>query len=132
MPKMREEIWVGGVLFLTTMFLWGQFAGGDYVFDIIKTYPDGVTEIESYAFANTDITSFEMPDSVRELGRYALEEVIICDNIKSIGAMAFAGCDNHTIYQKPILVGEYGNRSFRGYFQRRLGGYPLFVRAVCR
>ena len=64
------------------------------------TIPDGVTYIGKYAFSECPIESFDIPNSVNEIGYgafyncSALTEINIPNSVKSIGEGAFAGCTN--------------------------------------
>lgn len=58
-----------------------------------------VTEIGAYAFAEYDMTSIELPDTLIEIGAYAftecncLTEIKIPENVEAIGEGAFYHCD---------------------------------------
>ncbi|MBR1614888.1 MAG: leucine-rich repeat domain-containing protein [Treponema sp.] len=64
------------------------------------TIPDGVREIEYYAFYdNKTLSSVVIPPSVKEIGKEAFEgcsslsSVVIPDSVRKIGDKAFMGCD---------------------------------------
>ena len=62
--------------------------------------PDSVTSIGTVAFESTALVSFEMPDSIKELGHgvfnncTSLESVVISGNIEELSHGLFQGCSN--------------------------------------
>lgn len=66
--------------------------------DASYTVPDGVTELETYAFHYGKITEVNLPESLKEIGWNAFEscpnlkEIIIPDGVEEIGGYAFAFC----------------------------------------
>jgi parallel beta-helix repeat protein len=94
--------------------------------------PDGVAEIGFAAFQGTDLTSVTIPNSVTTLGQYVfqdcvsltsitigtkltgipnsafsgcvlLQEIVLPDNVSSIGEMAFASWPNSSSDQEPVI-----------------------------
>ena len=95
---------------------------GYYGEEEIIAIPDGVREIDAYAFASKEIAEVFIPNSVRRIGENAFEyakelsrvtisggveeigesafqlcealsKIVIPNSVKAIGAMAFQGCD---------------------------------------
>lgn len=64
------------------------------------TIPDGTTVIPDFAYSRRAFSTVVIPDSVKQIGRYAfarsyaLEEVKGCKNVEGIGSYAFAYCWN--------------------------------------
>ena len=65
--------------------------------------PNKVEKIDSYAFASTKISEIEIPDSVKKIGNWAfqatsLSEVDIPDNVEYIGYNIFYGSHVQKVY----------------------------------
>ena len=61
--------------------------------------PDGVTEINDYAFYITAVKTISLPNTLNEIGSYSfycsgLTNIKILESINSIGTHAFAGCNS--------------------------------------
>ena len=74
---------------------WLHVGGADAVYDIV--IPDGVTKINSYAFAGARLNSVTVPSGVTEIGEEAFAEcwgdfqtVHLPEGLQSIGYGAFA------------------------------------------
>ncbi len=85
------------------------------------TLPDGVAEINKYAFAGCDkITSITIPGSITSVGDFAfqyctaLTSVTIGEGVTSIGACAFEGCTGLTSVTIPGSVTSIDNGLFSG------------------
>ena len=82
--------------------------------------PDSVTSIGESAFAYcTSLKSLTIPHGVEVVEQsvayncWNLEELILSEGIKSIGVLAFAGCNLSTV-TIPSTVAEIGNMAFNG------------------
>ena len=79
-----------------------------------------VIKIGGSAFANKNITSILIPDSVTSIGSDAfrgctgLTSITIPDSVTSIGSWAFAGCTGLTSITIPDGVTSIGERAFYG------------------
>lgn len=66
------------------------------------TVPEGITEISSFAFIDTNITSVILPNSVKKIGMYAfcgcvqLKQISISRMVTSVEEYAFAKCSSLT------------------------------------
>jgi len=78
--------------------------------------PDGITEIDGYAFNSTEIVSVEIPSTVKTIDSYTfgnckrLQQVILHEGLESIGDYAFYGCNNLSEVYIPSsvkIIGEY-------------------------
>ena len=83
-------------------------------FDTALTLPEGITEIDRYAFYNcSGLTSVTIPDSVTSIGAYAfnlcngLTSITIPNSVTSIGDLAFNGCSGLT-----SITVEEGNPAY--------------------
>ena len=78
--------------------------------------PDGVTEVSG--FAGSDISSVEIPDSVRKIGESAFEfcknlkEVTIPKGVEEIKAFAFYGCEQLEKVNLPDKLKKVGDFAF--------------------
>jgi hypothetical protein len=84
-----------------------------------NNYAIPVTKIGPHAFESCrDITSIEIPNSVKSIDKYAfnhcsrLVEVKIPDSVKSIGDYAFGSCINLKEIKIPTGVGAIEDRTF--------------------
>lgn len=100
--KKRIAIVVGTIVAALCISVCGQFDGGDYLFDIIKTYPDGAhakycAQISKYRGKESNITT---PDHVlwfpvTEIGDRAfydnssIKQVVVSEGVTTIGEWAF-------------------------------------------
>lgn len=82
-------------------------------------FPQGITEIEAYAFAHkTNVISVKIPDHVTTIGEYAfygcsgLTSVIIGDSVTNIGRCAFGRCSGLTVVTIPNSVTTIENYAF--------------------
>ena len=68
----------------------------------IVVVPDGVTEIDSFAFSKQKVTVVTLPDSVKKIGKYAftdcskLVQINIPVSVTSVGESAFNQCSSLT------------------------------------
>ena len=82
--------------------------GEDTITNIVILH--GTTKIARYAFANKNIESVTMPDSVTEIGMYAfanceqLESIVLSNGLVKIDSNAFTGCDILAISSFPSGV----------------------------
>lgn len=81
---------------------------------------EGTTQIASYAFSHTGLSSIEIPDSVTSIGDCAFES---CSNLRSItfpsgitniGKYAFDNCTGLTSIEIPDNITDIGRYAFRG------------------
>ena len=83
------------------------------------TIPDGVEEIQKYAFYNcTGLQSVSIPSSVRFIREYAFYndvrlETVDLSNIEAIGHFAFKGCEKLTVANLNKAY-SIGRRAFEG------------------
>ncbi|SEH50582.1 Leucine rich repeat-containing protein [Ruminococcus flavefaciens] len=70
-------------------------------FPTIKATKNGFT-IGKYSFADTSLSSIELPENVTELGEYAfqgcsiLKNIILPESLKTISGFCFSGCESLT------------------------------------
>ena len=70
--------------------------------ETVVTVPDGVTEIDSFAFSKQKVTVVTLPDSVKKIGKYAftdcskLVQINIPASVTSVGENAFNQCSSLT------------------------------------
>ena len=83
--------------------------------------PDGVTEIESYAFGGCiNIKDIKLPETLESIGYYAfgsctgLESIKIPSKVKTIGREAFEYCSNLKKIILPESVESIGTDAFSG------------------
>lgn len=105
-----------GVLFSRDGKLLKRFPSGMELNEYIV--PDGVEEIEAYAFEQTVIENVRFPESIYEIGRLAfsdckkLREVDLPANLYTIEEGLFENCVNLRSVFIPEGVGSIGNSSF--------------------
>ena len=82
---------------------------------------NNATEIQSDAFLDcSNLTSFTIPESVINIGRYAfaycsnLRSIVIPNGVVKIGECAFRGCSSLTSITIPDSISEIGAGAFRG------------------
>jgi len=85
------------------------------------TIPEGITQIESYAFSNReDIVNVIFPGSLTSIGIYAfshcsrLKTVRFSEGLLSIGACAFIECQNLSSISLPNSLTRIGGDAFYG------------------
>ncbi|MCL2765866.1 MAG: leucine-rich repeat protein [Treponema sp.] len=77
-----------------------------------------VTEIGSYGFSSSNLTSIVIPNSVTSIGSFAfyictsLTSIVIPNNLTSIGDYAFGGCTSLTNIVIPNSVTSIGDSAF--------------------
>ena len=82
-------------------------------------FAEGVKEIDSYALAETRVTSVIIPDGATSIGVNAfancelLRSVVIPDTVTSIGAWAFSGCRSLYGIKLPLSLTQIGDSAFR-------------------
>lgn len=82
------------------------------------TVPDGVTEIEDWAFAYSTLTDVTIPQSVTSIGNSvfydcrSLTGITIGDGVTNIGDFAFYQCESLTDVTVPGSVTEIGDCAF--------------------
>ena len=82
--------------------------------------PEGVTEIASSAFFNTEIEFVKLPNSIQKIGYGAfkkcanLQEINLPESLSSIGAEAFWGCSSLKEVRLPESVDAVLQETFRG------------------
>lgn len=94
LEALYTRIQLGGALFKNGIDL---YVGGQVVTEAV--IPEGVTEINDYAFCNWDkLAKIEIPSSVTNVGKYAfygcagLSSMSIPSSVTVIGSNAFGGC----------------------------------------
>ena len=102
----------------------GTAKGTDIIIAKKYTHTDGVaydvTDIDSSAFAGTNITSVFIPNTVTEiaLGAFrnctSLENVVFPKNLATIWSNAFQGCTALTSIALPEGLGSIGGSAFNG------------------
>lgn len=100
------------------LVLYGTFyLDGEILKDLI--IPEGVEQINNFAFISTQIESVRFPNSVTSIGNCAfdgswrLKEVIISNSVLSIGNYAFCGCGELTKLEFGNSVKEIGESAFQ-------------------
>lgn len=87
---------------------------------VAVTIQDGVTNIGSYAFYGSGVTSVSIPSTVTAIGDYAfvncdsLTAITIPFGVETIGDRAFSGTYNITSIELPNSVREIGDYAFAG------------------
>jgi len=82
------------------------------------TLPLGITEINQFAFEDSDLTSIIIPESVNSIGKCAfhnsqdLTSLTIPSSVTSIGEKAFSGCSGLTSLVIPSGVTSIGEQAF--------------------
>lgn len=82
--------------------------------------PEGVKEIEAFAFDNSDIGEIVMPDSVEEIGQCAFYklantfkgDLVLPISLKKLGYAAFAGCTGITGVEMPASLKIINDSAF--------------------
>lgn len=80
--------------------------------------PEGLTEISSFAFANSGLISIVIPPNVTKIGTFAfanctnLKKITISDHVTEIGAFAFCACTSLTDIVIPDSVTIVGSQAF--------------------
>jgi len=83
------------------------------------TIPDGVTQIEEFAFHSCGITSMTIPDSVTQIGQYAfsycndLTMIELPSGATNIGKGVFKGCSGLTMIELPSGLTDIGTFAFQ-------------------
>lgn len=79
----------------------------------VYNIPDSVTEIGDYALYRCgNLTKVVIPNSVKKIGTYALfdcnslENITVQQSVTEIGEWAFSGCEKLTVYGQPKSVAE--------------------------
>jgi hypothetical protein len=93
----------------------GEWVGGGYY-----SIPNGVVNIEDYAFANTSphLTNVIISASVTNIGNYAFDQCLALTNVTigkgvmNIGQYAFFDCHNLTFITIPASVTNLGSNAF--------------------
>ena len=81
------------------------------------TIPDGVTDIEDFAFSGTGLTGIDLPDGLTYLSGFcntALTEIDIPDSVEIIGTDAFSYCGSLTGVSVPKHVKRIDDYAFSG------------------
>lgn len=80
--------------------------------------PEGLTSMDTVAFASTNITSITIPSTLSKVSDNAfkycdnLETVVLPDNLTAIGSNAFDGCTSLTEINVPNTVTSIGSNAF--------------------
>lgn len=80
--------------------------------------PEGLTSMDTVAFASTNITSITIPSTLSKVPDNAfkycdnLETVVLPDNLTAIGSNAFDGCTSLTEINVPNTVTSIGSNAF--------------------
>lgn len=108
--------WDNGFLYIGTNLV---AVNNDKVADECKLYSK-TTLVASRIFEKSNITSLNMPDSVKYINTYAfsdcdrLESVNLSSNLVAIGVGAFYDCDKLTSIEIPDGISELPNSLFNG------------------
>ena len=92
------------------------YVNGEAVSDLV--IPDGVTEINDFAFAGAVLSSVTIPDSVVSIGESSfwgcssIENITLSANLISIGDYAFSGCALIQSITLPSTLTTIGNGAF--------------------
>lgn len=95
----------------------GAFSGCSALSSIVL--PDSVTEIEKYAFFETGLRNFQLPEKLTLIGAYAfcncknLKQVQLPSQLKELGNGAFSSCENLAQIQLPAQLNKLGTDAFR-------------------
>ena len=82
--------------------------------------PDGLQDIETFAFAESGIKSIEIPPNVRRIGWHAfhhctdLESLVIPEGVEEIGQDIVVGCTSLNKVEFPTSLKEIPRNSFFG------------------
>ncbi len=86
------------------------------------TVPDGIAEIEAYAFAkDSGIRQVTLPSSVKVIDDFAfdhssVESIVLPEGLERIGRYAFEGCQSLLSVSLPDTLLEIGDSAFFGCF----------------
>ena len=93
----------------------------------IKTLelPDNIQQIQTHAFANSDISNIKLNSGLKTIGNYAFEDAVqlhsfkIPNSIKQIGSFAFKGLNIDITVERGcsgLQLGPYALSEFSGHF----------------
>jgi hypothetical protein len=97
---------------MTKLWFFPSRKTGEYI------VPDGVVSIAEYAFAGSDISEINLPESLERIGKdaftncYYLEEITIPDGVTKINDGVFIYCESLKTVNLPETLMSIGNVSF--------------------